>query len=55
MGDIAYTDVAAGHGNFRGLVEDHLPVVTGLARPQRDDAERDVLQWALRRLGGSSA
>jgi hypothetical protein len=53
--DIAYTDVQAGHGNFRAWSKITSHVVTGLARLQRDVADRDVLQWALRRLGGSSA
>ena len=53
--DIAYTDVQAGHGNFRAWSKITSHVVTGLARLERDVADRDVLQWALRRLSGSSA
>ena len=53
--DIAYTDVHAGHGNFRAWSKITSHVVTGLARLERDVADRDVLQWAFSRLGGSSA
>jgi len=53
--DIAYTDVQAGHGNFRAWSKITSHVVTGLARLERDVADRDVLQWAFSRLSGSSA
>ena len=45
----------AGHGNFRAWSKITSHVVTGLARLERDVVDRDVLQWALRRLSGSSA
>lgn len=53
--DIAYTDAQAGHGNFRAWSKITSHVVTGLARLERDVADRDVLQWVFSRLSGSSA
>jgi len=51
--DIAYTDVHAGHGNFRAWSKITAHVITGLARLGRDRPDREVLQWVFSRLGGS--
>jgi len=50
--DIAYTDIHAGHGNFRAWSKITRHVVTGLERLDRDRPDRDVLQWVFSRLGG---
>jgi hypothetical protein len=52
---LAYADAHAGHGNFRAWSKITSHVLTGLARLERDVADRDVLQWAFGRLSGSSA
>ncbi|BBZ06951.1 hypothetical protein MDOR_11200 [Mycolicibacterium doricum] len=54
MGDIAYTDVQAGHGNFRAWSKITSHVVRGRARLQRDVAGPGRSAWVLRRLGGSA-
>jgi hypothetical protein len=53
--DIAYTDVQAGHGNFRAWPKITSHVVTALPRLGREVPDRDVLQWVFSRLGGSNA
>ena len=51
--DIAYTDVHAGHGNFRAWSKITAHTVTALGRLRRDKPDREVLQWVFSRLGGS--
>lgn len=49
---IAYVDAHAGHGNFRAWSKVTAHVITALARLQRDQPDREVLQWVFSRLGG---
>ena len=51
--DIIYTDVHAGHGNFRAWSKITAHLVTALDRLERERPDREVLQWVFSRLGGS--
>jgi hypothetical protein len=51
--DIVYTDVHAGHGNFRAWSKITAHLVTALDRLERERPDREVLQWVFSRLGGS--
>jgi hypothetical protein len=48
---IAYVDAHAGHGNFRAWSKVTAHVITALARLQRHQPDREVLQWVFSRLG----
>ncbi|MFF3327600.1 hypothetical protein [Streptomyces sp. NPDC002889] len=49
--DITFADSRAAHGNFRNWARLTAHVRTGLARTRRPRVDRDLLRWAVSRLG----
>jgi AAA domain-containing protein len=49
---IAYADLHAAHGDFRAWSKITAHVQTALRRLDRDQVDREVLQWVFSRLGG---